>query len=148
MASTRLPPHEVRQLLLDALLALREKLLAVRQDSSGDPLGGICNEVRRHMCDTLGHTPHEFLQVGALLGDIWRRWPHYSGDSVFPVPPSLRSSATVRQHKAGDVWVATPYSDFWNKRTAYGRARWALLAWMIAQLEETVSTAHTTGEAP
>ena len=63
--------------------------------------------------------------VRPILTGLFARWPGFSGDLVYPVP-ALRARLSIAYHRF----------DKWTGRTAYGRARRSLLAFMITELEK------------
>ena len=100
--------NQVRTELLAALRKLRD-------EGPSRPDQGICGNLRVRL-------PENYLR------ERWKNWPHYSGVEGFPVPSSNR--------KTGPVGVYYHYISKWSRRTRYGRLRWALLDWLIEQLEK------------
>ena len=83
---------------------------------------GICMLLER----SLGCSPFWFGEhVRPILNGLFARWPEFSGDFLYPVP-ALRARLSTAYHRF----------DKWTGRTAYGRARRSLLAFMITELEK------------
>lgn len=112
-----------------ARMVKREVLAALRGiqcDLECDPemLGGvgICMLLEQR----LGCTVWWFgAHVRPILSGLFARWPEFSGDLVYPVP-ARRARLNIAYHRF----------DKWTDRTAYGRARRSLLAFMITELEK------------
>ena len=62
-----------------------------------------------------------------ILAEIWERWEHYSGNPHFPVPDPQHDGSACAVHMAA--------GNHWDKSTKYGRLRWALLDYLIEELE-------------
>lgn len=102
--------NQVRTELLAALRKLRDE--GPRHSDRG-----ICNNIP--------------TWAELYLRPLWERWPHYSGMPYFPVPhPRLKYPAA-----AADIYFH-PRTLHWSRLSAYGRLRWALLDWLIEQLEK------------
>lgn len=140
------PGVEVQQRrarLLEALLQLRQDLalpgelglVRCRRNS-------ICENVQDHLRERYGTRMQDWFAHRREMSLLWELWPRFSGSVTYPVPhPTMRAYPAF---SASD-WKNGAY---WDERTEYGRARHELLAWLIERMQETVSTAHTTGEAP
>jgi hypothetical protein len=97
---------------------LYEALVRLRDEGRPD-WSGICSNLRRMRAPV-----HEFIQLATA-------WPKYSGTSQFPIPDPYGRAP------------AYPYAstaNMWSKRSAYGRLRWELLHWCIAELEKDDDT--------
>ena len=83
---------------------------------------GICTLAGRR----IGDSEYWFAaNVRPIFKELFARWPGFSGDLVYPVP-ALRARVNIAYHRF----------DKWTDRTAYGRARRSLLAFMITELEK------------
>lgn len=102
--------NQVRTELLAALRKLRD-------EGPSRPDQGIC-----------GNVPG---WAGLYLDSLWERWPHYSGMYGFPVP----HPRSKHPGAAAKIYLH-PRTLHWSRRTKYGRLRWALLDWLIEQLEK------------
>lgn len=73
------------------------------------------------------------LDISMLYWDIsYADWPGFSGSLAYPVKgsgmhPELPDDARVTYHQT---------SNKWDRRTEYGKARYALLYWLIEQFEK------------
>ena len=102
---------------LDRLL--RETLESIPSDYRSTD--GICHYVARRY---QGRIPEEL--VASLMTRFIKlaaEWPEFTGRRIFPVPH-------------GDFVSATAIEK-WGESHPYGAARWRLIRWMIARLEET-----------
>lgn len=109
---------------------VKRKVLAalrgIQCDLERDPKAlediGICVLMERR----LGRSDWWFgAHVRPILTGLFARWPEFSGDLVYPVP-ARRARLNIAYHRF----------DKWTDRTAYGRARRSLLAFMITELEK------------
>jgi hypothetical protein len=82
---------------------------------------GLCTNVANH---TFGG--NSYMACKQLMQELFAQWPLYSGCSRTPVPGSNGENAS-------DAYAYT--NDKWDRDTEYGRNRWELVDWMIAQLE-------------
>jgi hypothetical protein len=80
---------------------------------------GICHQEYAHI-EALGDDEEDELT------ELMSEWPEFSGNQTFPVP-----ACTKKKMDPGDKYVLR--KDFWNKKSAYGRARWRLVAWLHDQ---------------
>lgn len=62
------------------------------------------------------------------LRTLMAQWPESSGDYVYPVPGFGEGIEAAFNR-------ATRSRTLWAQNTAYGRARWRLLLWLIKQTE-------------
>ena len=88
---------------------------------------GICHNVETN----LYYSP----KSQELLQELMKQWPKYSGHWKFPIPHPMRPG---NQEEA--MWIYCNTYSMWNKTTAYGRLRWELLEFMIAELEKEHGT--------
>jgi len=116
--------NQVRiKLLMDnqVRIKLLSELRKLRDEGPRHSDWGICNNVpawaRRAMA------PH--------LDALWEKWPHYTGIRGFPVP----HPRSKHPGAAAKIYLH-PRTLHWSRRTKYGRLRWALLDWLIEQLEK------------
>lgn len=139
------PDAEIRQRrarLIEALLHLRQELklpgelglVRCRRDS-------ICENLQDYLRERYGVRLAGWFAHRRELSLLWEVWPRFSGSPAYPVP-----------HPTMPPYPAFQSADwkngaYWDERTEYGRARHELLSWLIERLQETVSDAHTTGEA-
>lgn len=92
-----------------------------------EPSYGICSNLT-----VLLDLELEWPEVQRLNGRfrvLCTEWPEYSGAVEYPVWTD-RSMAPDRQYDR-----AQEASMMWDRRTDYGKARWRLLDWAIAELE-------------
>lgn len=79
---------------------------------------GICSQVRTNE---------------TVLFPLFRKWPHFSGCTEFPVPdPDYPKNAA----QAEKMYLGKPNINKWDREAAYGKLRWDLLEFMIAELEK------------
>lgn len=57
-----------------------------------------------------------------------KQWPKHSGSEKYPISTS-KQKTPCKQYWEKD-------STKWSKRSAYGRARWELLEWLINEFEK------------
>lgn len=111
----------VESLLLQALITVKDIGPAHREL-------GICDNVEAtrpfdQMKREYGPTQAR-ERFERVLRPLFREWPEYSGNPVFPVPhPSL----TARE-------AYSRLDDQWDAFTPYGQARLRLLNWLIDTL--------------
>lgn len=110
--------------LLDALKDIRDNGPA--SETFRDP-GGICVAVE----DRAGVEAEQRLVSGVM----WR-WPQHSGNLHFPVP------APESQDPRTYYFYARHRGITWDRGHPYGAARWELLEWCIARIEEEASHEH------
>lgn len=77
---------------------------------------GICDNIRLTRKD-----------ADRLLRPLFVRWPDYSGDPTFPVKSYDADLDAMKAY----VYV----ENAWDKDTQYGQSRWALLDFLIAEIE-------------
>lgn len=107
----------MKEILLRALLDVQKDV----NDGDIDGSTGICQAVS----DYLPRDRDGELAMRALKADM-KRWPLYSGNSMFPVPDPSDPNAQRAFYAAQDddlLWEG-----------AYGANRKALLKWLIDQL--------------
>lgn len=99
--------------------------LVALKDLHADPnkSGGICPEFNAYK---LGGVCYLYMRKVMLS------WPKRTNDTPFPVP-------------SGRVSPCVAYNNFdkWSKRSEYGKARWELLEYMIATIEEDIRNNST-----
>lgn len=98
------------------MAALHEALLSVKERPKNI---GICNQILDRLPSSLSN--REFTNAVDTLDALMRQWPKYSGDPEFPVPHPSK--------EASEAYLGC--ADKWSKRSAYGRARWELLDYLI-----------------
>lgn len=88
---------------------------------------GICGMLRRTI---IGIPELGGMNTATLVMHMSASWPERSGSLLYPVPSPVQGgcpwSAYSEAFEAGTLW---------DRRTYYGRARWALLLWMIHRVE-------------
>lgn len=69
------------------------------------------------------------------LRDLFRKWPCFSGNNVFPIPSALNFTLIniSREDSAEDCYIEC--FNKWDKSTNYGKARWNFVEWAIDELE-------------
>jgi len=95
---------------------------------------GLCDNLVAYL-RWLGYKeayPHQQILARALslLEDLMTWWPEHSGSFVYPVPsyqPAVGSREAYGRAR-----------DLWSTDTAYGQARWRLVAWLRQELEEAL----------
>ena len=67
------------------------------------------------------------------LQTLFRQWPSFSGDDVYPVP----SPEPDKLDHNDAFWEAHKLGLQWDPSTEYGRLRWQLLDWLIEKTKPT-----------
>jgi hypothetical protein len=80
---------------------------------------GICN-------NTYDNIPKLDLEQEMELKELMTLWPESSGNHSYPVP-----SGSKRQKNP--LLAYTKRNNMWNKKSAYGSARWRLVEWLHEQ---------------
>lgn len=103
--------------MTDLLTALKQ----LRENGPYDRSTGICSQF---------DSP-ELYSTAELRQylDSFKTWPHYSGDSSFPVPSPDVSIEAI------DAYFDN-LGDLWDRDTEYGRLRWDLLDHIIKELSK------------
>ena len=109
---------ELKSKLMDVLTAMSEGEL--ERDAA------ICYNVDS-MMQGCGCSDRELTDVDEWLRMTFARWEHFSGDINYPVPDP--------QHDGSACAVYMTAGNHWDKSTKYGRLRWALLDYLIEELE-------------
>ena len=109
-----------KALVLDALVKFRDDPQTVRR-----PVG-ICSNLAWELH---GEVEHE--QRTRLERSLFKAWPEYSGHPDYPVPSEGCDPARAYNNT----------DDQWDPDSAYGAARWRLLAFMISELTRDAHTA-------
>lgn len=130
--------------LYGALIAIRHDLEAWDGgDDSFEPVGGICTWAYNNMS---GHRLKK--ATGEYLRRKMEEWPGGTGSGLSPVPADDQFVSQVaaswgppwdqrvRVRYATRQFNHTTGPQKWDPRTPYGRARRALLAWLIEQMEQ------------
>lgn len=103
---------------MNDLLAALEQL---RENGPYNRDAGICSQL-----DLYGlYSSEERRQ----FRDSLKTWPHYSGDSSFPVPSPDKSVEAIDAYFDEQL-------DLWDRDTEYGRLRWDLLDHIIKELSK------------
>lgn len=103
--------------ILVALLATRER---------PNRYCGICANVHNNYTPDSDAYEPTGEDISKLVTLYARHWPKYSGVPLYPVPhPSL---------SAEDAYDLT--ENMWDRETEYGRNRWELLEFIIAEVEK------------
>ena len=108
-----------KQMTLSALIKMRDKPRIL------DRYAGICSNMIVRVPDEADY----LIQV-QIQRNLFKRWPEYTGRKDFPVP--CEGLKPARAYKKTE--------DKWDSDTAYGQARWRLLAFMIAELTRDTQT--------
>lgn len=102
--------------LLEALKEVQRRAIMHREGvhtkGAFSCASGICYHLRRVSAG---------LYDSATIRPMFKQWPGYSGDPVYPVPSPGRGSAMRAYETTRDVWVGE-----------YGADRMELLAFLIA----------------
>lgn len=90
---------------------------------------------------------HRYCRTLVLSGLV-TLWPLYSGDPVYPIPPSRQDAGCdEKRYDCGmpthsmRIFDETLYKEdpnMWDVSTEYGQLRWELLEWLITTLEDHV----------
>lgn len=75
--------------------------------------------LKKGICE---HLPLYNHLVHRRLCKLFTRWPQFSGDRCFPVPPGVNAYYTA--------------SNLWDQNTPYGQARYDLLDFLIKELSD------------
>ena len=100
---------------------MKNLLKTIREEAlAGELSSGICDSVINELIG-LPRGPHDIDKMAKLIS----KWPLHSGDSLYPVPSS--------QHSQPGAAFQMAYLDriLWDQTTEYGRARLALLDYLI-----------------
>lgn len=104
----------VQQLMLGQLLHIQSK-------GPRSSAFGLCQNLTDAM-------PNAYGEVMRELDGLFKSWPLFSGCITFPVPSKAHSP---------DMAYLMNNGDLWDRRTTYGKNRWALLEHCIIQLSKT-----------
>jgi hypothetical protein len=88
---------------------------------------GMCHLVGTYMRYCAPAYGREWLYT---LQDLFKEWPHFSGDIAYPVPASNKSNSPLYEY------TFTRYP--WDQSTEYGRLRLDLLNFCIVKLSERI----------
>lgn len=97
-------------------MSLLDELKPIKEYGPRYPDFGICHQL----------TLPAHRKVFTLLVP---QWPKFSGDAIFPIP-------CPKGGFAEEAYYAHTYGQMWDKGGEYGRLRWELLDWCIAELEK------------
>jgi hypothetical protein len=97
-------------------MSLLEELIKLRDEGPDFPGLGICGNVK-------------VLHVNHLSG-LFAAWPEFSGNILYPVPPSC--TKFLNSEQAFDLGEA---DEMWNLDHPYGAARLRLLDFCIETLQ-------------
>ena len=111
--------------MLSPMHALNDALHQVRRE--GKRGRGICTLVSTALCEQAHMDQDDVENCMELMKSLWKRWPEYSGERMYPVP-----------HPSASAWEAFGTSWKWTRLTRYGRARRRLLDWLIQRTEGTI----------
>ena len=93
----------------------------------GDKDVGLCSNFDRVMDDEF----EDYFELSDFVK--YNRWPLWSGDNSFTIPhPTLPPDIA---YQVGKV-------NFWDKRTTYGKSRWAFVQWCADEIKRK----YLTGE--
>ena len=104
----------------DAAIIILAELRHLKRFGPSDLELGIC-----YHCDTF-----ESLGPRLLCKEVYRGWPHYSGNPIYPVPSPAVSSGLDEEelfYKGGNMWVGD-----------YGKLRLNLLDYLIEYFTKLV----------
>lgn len=108
-----------KQILLAALLKIQE-------EGPSEPVEGICYNVEMATFHTEGA---DDVMMFDIMSNLFRQWPEYSGNDLFPVP------YTEDGERCADPDSAFYAIDnLWEGE--YGDSRKRLLAFLIAELQK------------
>lgn len=126
---------------LKALQAARDGLAEALTGKIYDRELGLCTQVFR-AGQAVGIGGDVMDYVVNFLGREWRKWPHFSGNKLHPVPdPDYKGTNLEIRHRAAAV--AYGRSDLWVEE--YGELRKDLARFLIERLDaEIVSVRETT----
>lgn len=112
------------------------RMLRTIEEVSTDPNRGICcalysryHEFCFHMSlsDEMDE-PTRRTDLDSFLEPYFRRWPKFSGNIEYPVPhPELNPYTAYNEAR-----------NLWDRDTEYGRNRWDLLEFIIAEIEKEI----------
>lgn len=103
-------------------MTLLEQLQRLRSNGKNNRNTGICNQL------TIGQ-----LDRGTLMHLMWM-WPKHSGCGTCPVPSTIKGMTAhmcYSRHRRNRM--------LWDNRTAYGKLRYELLDFLIAELSNDVA---------
>jgi len=87
---------------------------------------GVCGNIF-DACDV--YIPREIIEQE--IWDMAPDWPYYSGDTKYPVPHPSYSPRRAYN-------VAHLHDNMWDKDTEYGKMRYNLLNFLIAETEKAL----------
>lgn len=99
--------------------------------TSFHPSVGICQRMNTVLVHRGNYTEMEII-IRSIRTDMFKKWPHFSGNEVYPVPSTVRA----RWESPKDAFMSI--KNLWSKRTNYGRLRWDLLEFMIDQTQKDI----------
>lgn len=112
------------QYTLDCALNLKRGLIANKKDRRG----GLCLLMG---LEALDH-PERPRHLDKTLKAIFTEWPEFSGELSYPIGS-----------KNGVLSPQTLFNttrNMWSTKTAYGKARWRLLDFVIKFLQEEIQS--------
>ena len=119
----------INESLLEALISMR--------DDVKKPTCGICDNVWVGP-DRLCTVTYDVLLRGLWkLDGLFAKWPHFSGDQMFPVPPGYYHNEMTAAVSARQIFMST--HDMWDKSSVYGTLRWDLLNFCIDELSNELA---------
>lgn len=111
--------------------ALLHALEALQKEIPVEPIAGICWNMRFSADEyfhklTTGYQdcPYGYIEGLERLYEIFKLWPHYTGEQKFPVPHPTKDPMSAFM-EADDCWVGE-----------YGKKRKSLLSFCIHFLKE------------
>lgn len=106
----------------------RKLLVALRHLK--EPRGVINKEFG--ICHNICLLTNYDIPASVKMKSLFSKWPQYSGDIMYPVPATFRPHSEI----AAGVAFRSSKRFMWCKWLPYGRKRWALVDFMIAELEK------------
>lgn len=98
---------------------VRQHLLKIANGEIKPKGCGICEELYINFKDWYSINNH-------YIKSLWVKWPHYSGEFLFPVPHNKLNPI--------DAWSSSSYYEAWGNNTYYGQKRLELCKWLSENL--------------
>ena len=114
--------RQVKSLLLAELRKLKA--------AEGSAHHGVCGQLAEAIPEL-----EPCVYAAKLFRRMSKLWPDYSGDEEFPVPALDPRMSPIT------AYAITSAPDRWSRAHPYGAARWALVEFVIEELEKELNNA-------
>lgn len=113
----------MKHVLLKALCGIRNEFVFNKQNIKDT---GICCLIDDYLAYSIYFEDLDFRVINLTLKRLFKSWPNYSGNHLYPVPSDDPKKAASHCYAL--------CNDFWDETTEYGRNRIDLLDWCINSL--------------